>query len=37
MEEVCRKCTPKASPRPLFSFGKYPKQPISRELENIFG
>ena len=25
MERSCRKCTPKASPRPLFNLGKYPK------------
>ena len=25
MEKSCRKCAPKASPRPLFNFGKQPK------------
>ena len=25
MEKLCRKCTPKVSPRPLFNFGKQPK------------
>ena len=25
MEKSCRKCAPKASPRPLFYFGKQPK------------
>ena len=25
MEKSCRKFAPKASPRPLFNFGKYPK------------
>ena len=25
IEKSCRKCAPKASPRPLFTFGKYLK------------
>ena len=25
MEKICRKYAPKASSRPLFNFGKYPK------------
>ena len=25
MEKSCRKCKPKASPRPLFDFGEKPK------------
>ena len=29
MEKTCRKCTPKASPRPLFYFGKQPKTAIA--------
>ena len=29
MEKSCRKCTPKASPRPLFYFGKQPKTAIA--------
>ena len=28
MEKSYRKCAQKASPRPLFNFGKYPKQPL---------
>ena len=28
MEKSCRKCTPKAGHRPLFNFGKNPKQPL---------
>ena len=31
MEKSCRKCAPKASPRPLFNFGKYPKTAIARK------
>ena len=29
MEKSCRKCAPKASPRPLFYFGKQPKTAIA--------
>ena len=29
MEKPCRKCGPKASPRPLFYFGKQPKTAIA--------
>ena len=29
MEKSCRKCEPKASPRPLFYFGKQPKTAIA--------
>ena len=28
MERSCRKCAPKASPRPLSNFGNKPKQPL---------
>ena len=28
MEKSCRNCASKASPRPLFYFGKQPKQPL---------
>ena len=28
MEKSCRKCAPKATPRPLFYFGKQPKTAI---------
>ena len=28
MEKPCRKCVPKASPRPIFNFAEYPKQPL---------
>ena len=28
MQKPCRKCAPKASPRPLFNFGKQPKTVI---------
>ena len=29
MEKSCRKCAPKASPRPLFNFGKQPKTAVA--------
>ena len=29
MEKSCKKCAPKASPRPLFYFGKQPKTAIA--------
>ena len=29
MEKSCRKCAPKASPRPLFNFAKYSKTTIT--------
>ena len=28
MKKLCRKCAPKASPRPLFNFVNNPKQPL---------
>ena len=28
MEKSCRKCAPKAGPRPFFNFAKYPKTAI---------
>ena len=30
MEKPCRKCTPKASPRPLFNFAELPKTSDAR-------
>ena len=36
MEKLCRKCAPKASPRPLFNFGKRPKTPIMRLCMKLF-
>ena len=29
MKKLCRKCAPKANPRPLFNFGKYTKTAIT--------
>ena len=31
MEKSCKKCAPKASPRPLFNFGKKPQIAIVYE------
>ena len=31
MEKSCRKYAPKASPRPLFNFGKYPITATARK------
>ena len=28
MEKWCSKCAPKASPKPFFSFGNDPKEPL---------
>ena len=35
MEKSCRKCAPKARPRPLFYFGKQPKTAIKKLQEII--
>ena len=29
MEKLCRKCATKASPRPIYNFGKQPKTAIT--------
>ena len=29
MEKSCKRCAPKASPRPIFNFGKQPKTAIA--------
>ena len=36
MEKLCRKCAPKASPRPLFNFGNRPNQNSHCMQENFF-
>ena len=28
MKKSCRKCAPKANPKPIFNFGNNPKQPF---------
>ena len=35
MEKSCKKCAPKASPRPLFNFGKETKTAIARNMQEI--
>ena len=39
MEKSCRKCAPKASPRPLFTFGvkteKEPAKPYLLKIKNL--